>query len=387
MKNLFVITASNQKARQHIHKTVDNSIPTQSVLKHFDGSELEEARAIDKDGYYAWGAIPGPRNTRFWEELQVDDTILIYQSGSYTYRTRVVFKPRRQMSQFALENWGTDESGKTWEHVYFLEKPYRFAEPIGTGKLAKYLLSQYMGFTKIAGARIQRIVSDYGTIDDFLETEFPVHEASGLSVSFWWVCQGHSYRTGSGEHHISAPKSLENGKPAPYHWKNLERVTEGDVVFHYASGAIRSVSLAVGKPFATAYPYDYKESDDWPSTTVKVHKHDIDAIEMATLTPHVDFFRTSLKDAKGPFDKSGGVKQGYLFEFNYESAIRIRQVYGKQFPPEIEKLFGGAMVPISTPSDPVLDLLNMKLQIILYGPPGTGKTYDTRRLAVLLLTG
>ena len=34
----------------------------------------------------------------------------------------------------------------------------------------------------------------------------------------------------------------------------------------------------------------------------------------------------------------------------------------------------------------IKNLMEQKKQIILYGPPGTGKTYDTKKIAIKLIT-
>jgi DNA replication protein DnaC len=94
-----------------------------------------------------------------------------------------------------------------------------------------------------------------------------------------------------------------------------------------------------------------------------------------------------LKEIRGPFNINGDIKQGYLFEFNYEAAKVIRNIYGKPFPEPIERYFGEKREKenmVISEMNNEIDLLLKKKQIILYGPPGTGKTYKTKNLSVII---
>ena len=171
MKNLFVITASSPEARQHVVRTIEKPIRVDKVERHFAGSELSEVKNLGlKHGYYAWGAMPGPRNVPTWDKMQIGDHILVYQNGSYTYYTRVIFKAHNR--EFALDNWGPDEDGKTWEYMYLLERPLTLTTPVEASVLAEYLHASYRGFTQISPERISRIMSDYGSLDAYLAQFF-----------------------------------------------------------------------------------------------------------------------------------------------------------------------------------------------------------------------
>ena len=85
MKNLFVFTASNPEAKQHIKDTVENPIPKEKVERHFSGAELSQIKKIGNEfGYHAWGALPGPVNTKTWKAMEIGDHILIYQDKLLT---------------------------------------------------------------------------------------------------------------------------------------------------------------------------------------------------------------------------------------------------------------------------------------------------------------
>lgn len=147
MSSLFVITASDADAKQHVRDTIEKQIAPEKVERHFSGDELRRVREIgDVHGYYAWGAIPGSRNERNWKALNDGDHILLYQDGTYTYCARVMFKAHNK--EFARENWGHDKKGKTGEYMYLLDRPVKIAPPIPATRLSPHLLGKFQGFQR-----------------------------------------------------------------------------------------------------------------------------------------------------------------------------------------------------------------------------------------------
>lgn len=54
---------------------------------------------------------------------------------------------------------------------------------------------------------------------------------------YWWVNQGPELR------YIWAPKQHDSGRRLR-HWTNVRSVSQGDVLLHYAKGAIRALGQA-----------------------------------------------------------------------------------------------------------------------------------------------
>jgi hypothetical protein len=115
--------------------------------------------------FYAWGAVPGKRNEPNWNAMQPGDHVLVYQEGRYTHWTRVISKHRKP--SFAEDLWGRDTDRQTWEFMHFLQPSVRLQCPAQA--TADMLPAKYMGFTPITADRVQHIVSQYGTIDKFVE--------------------------------------------------------------------------------------------------------------------------------------------------------------------------------------------------------------------------
>jgi len=186
-EQLVVITASGPAPRRHIDLSIARGIDEQLVQEHFDDHLLETVRAASTDGrFYAWGAMPGPKNTDTWGELQIGAIVLIYQNGAYSFVSKVLAKDRNP--EFARSLWGNDEEGRTWEFMYFLDRPRRTSVP--AQRLKDFLPASYRGFTLIPQGRLERITSAYGSVKKFVEervmsadsTETPPPERDGMQT-------------------------------------------------------------------------------------------------------------------------------------------------------------------------------------------------------------
>jgi hypothetical protein len=59
--NLFVFTASDPSAQEHVKSSVANGIDPALCRSHFDSALLDEVRAKSGDGnFYAWGRSLDP---------------------------------------------------------------------------------------------------------------------------------------------------------------------------------------------------------------------------------------------------------------------------------------------------------------------------------------
>ena len=197
-EQLFVITASNPDAQRHIGKSIANSIDPALCTQHFDSAVLEDVRQKSADGkFYAWGALPGERNQPNWSSMQVGDYVLVYQVKQYTYWTRVISKHRN--AAFAEALWERDPEGRTWEFMYFLQPPVPLQCP--AQKTADVLPATYQGFSRITADRVQSVVSQYGSIEKFIEARLQGSETYLLlrsnEGSGWSDREGNSYHYGN----------------------------------------------------------------------------------------------------------------------------------------------------------------------------------------------
>jgi len=126
--------------------------------------------------------------------------------------------------------------------------------------------------------------------------------------SYWWVNQGSSYDEARKKGFIWAPKATAGGREL-FHWQNVSKVRTGDIIFHYADGALRAISKAQSNS------YDAKNElggNQWSEDGRRV---DADYRVLAKAVPigEIGPELARLNMDKGPINRSGGVKQGYLF--------------------------------------------------------------------------
>jgi energy-coupling factor transporter ATP-binding protein EcfA2 len=199
-KRLFVFTASDADARDHIEKSIARPIDPHLCATHFEKALLDVVRAESGDGqFYAWGATPGAGNQRTWGALQPGDFVLAYQAGVYTFTTRVISKHRNEA--FAKALWGTRPDGETWELVYFLTRPVPIRVPIQ--ELAAFLPGRYFGFIRVDDERTNRILAQYGSVERFIAERITERKSAGYVLirsnvgSEWRDEEGKSYHFGT----------------------------------------------------------------------------------------------------------------------------------------------------------------------------------------------
>ena len=157
--SLFVFTAADRHAREHLQSSISNSIDSKLLRRHLDAEFVESLREQSGGGVYAWGATPGPRNVPTWQRMKPGDYVLAYQARHYIFVARVIAK--RDDANFARDLWGTDKSGQTWQYMYFLTRPMEV--DVSAESQAHILPAAYQGFAGVSRDRIDRIVSQYGS--------------------------------------------------------------------------------------------------------------------------------------------------------------------------------------------------------------------------------
>lgn len=73
MTQIFVFTAGNFEARQHLVDSIENSVGEKTVFETFASAHRQELERIQQegDGFYAWGAVPGLRNIPTWHTMEL----------------------------------------------------------------------------------------------------------------------------------------------------------------------------------------------------------------------------------------------------------------------------------------------------------------------------
>jgi hypothetical protein len=162
---LYVFTAGNPAARQHLADTVLHPIDRSRVVKHLGEGSTAQLESQSSDRHlYAWGALPTENLIRVWTGLSEGDHVLVYYEGIYHLASRVTAKLRNP--ELAKELWATGPDGTTWEYMYFLDAPK--SVNIKSSALAHLEMPQKpQGFMRIASA-LEPIQNSYGSVDAFV---------------------------------------------------------------------------------------------------------------------------------------------------------------------------------------------------------------------------
>jgi hypothetical protein len=164
--HIFVFTASNAIANQHLDLSVRNPIDPLRVAPFFSGIDKTTVERLARDhGLYAWGTRSRSPTKARWDAIRREDWVLCAFHSEYHFVARVLEK--FDNPAFARAVWGSDVDGNTWNLMYFMSKPQPICATVAAA--AKYLNKRYMGFSQISNRRIDRINSEFGSIGNFIK--------------------------------------------------------------------------------------------------------------------------------------------------------------------------------------------------------------------------
>ncbi len=140
--------------------------------------------------------------------------------------------------------------------------------------------------------------------------------------SIWWVNQGSTMAKEKAEGIMWAPLSGKGGR-TQYHWDTMDEVKQGDIVLHYANGALHYVSRVIEDPVLAKKPSSLSDSS-WEEQGRLVR------VEYFSIHPNIPLlnFAQDILEQKinqGPIHSAAGVKQGYLFRFTIQGLQVIKK--------------------------------------------------------------
>jgi hypothetical protein len=163
MNDLFLFPAANPEARQHLEESIEHPLAPARIAGTPAGALV--GTTIAADDIRCWGATPGSSNRRNWERMQAGDVCLIYGGGGeFRWWGRVLDKVRDAAA--AMEIWGTNARGETWEYMYFLELS-EFPVPVSLARVASDAgydpAWRPRGFTYYSENAVRRITEAHGS--------------------------------------------------------------------------------------------------------------------------------------------------------------------------------------------------------------------------------
>lgn len=171
MRHIFIFTAGTPVARDHLKDSITQAVSFSRMEKVLGPERTAQFKALtNADGFYAWGAVPGPMNKPRWEAMRVGDIVLTVYGNRYRFLSTV--SGTLHDEGMAREIWGVDDDGNTWEYMYLLTQPQALDVGVLAEPVASYLHRGYQGFTKISDEKVQTILEKFGSLDHFVEQMF-----------------------------------------------------------------------------------------------------------------------------------------------------------------------------------------------------------------------
>jgi len=168
MKRIFVFCAYHKRAQENYAKSVRRPIPSGTVTQCFAPEEhpkILKAMA-SPEGFYAWGFKAGKRlvNT-LWRVIEPGDVAIGFFARHYRVAARVLAKVENE--NLANTVW-PNRPGLTdsWRLVVLLSTPHFIEVP--ASDVLPYLPSEYRGAMCMNEGRLNRIVADFGTVENFV---------------------------------------------------------------------------------------------------------------------------------------------------------------------------------------------------------------------------
>lgn len=162
MRNIFLAPRSNETAYTNYMSSMQGKTlnELEPYLSHEDIKQLE-----GDERYFVWGCQPSMESR--WQQMRKGDYILFYSRGKFISFGELKFKKKSE--KLALGLWPkSDESGKAWSCVFFVENVQEINLPIQTfSQLTGYNMDRVQGFMQVTRG-LDGIIKEYGSTDNFM---------------------------------------------------------------------------------------------------------------------------------------------------------------------------------------------------------------------------
>jgi len=170
-KVFLVVAGGNASAQRHFEDTIQCKRTVEEVRRFLPSQEIENLEKIyHGSNFIVWGAVPGPMNESRWEKMTPGDVVLIYNNGRIRFAGEIAAKVRNK--ELARYFWSENDTGGTWELMYFIVNDERTDVPIEKlnplfGYQAHY---RPQGFSMINEEAVLSLAQNYGDILGVLKT-------------------------------------------------------------------------------------------------------------------------------------------------------------------------------------------------------------------------
>jgi len=127
--NILLQPCSGKLAMSHFEDTIMNGVPLGYFDNKIANNELQTLRDLNTSAVKVWGFVPG-KNTRDaagWNKLEAGDLVLFSAKKEFFYMAVVHSKIHNK--EIAEDLWGTDDTGRTWEYIFFIKEGKQISLP------------------------------------------------------------------------------------------------------------------------------------------------------------------------------------------------------------------------------------------------------------------
>src|SRR5215471_12523315 len=161
----FVVAGGNPAAERNFERTIHRRRTLDEVRRFLPAQEIDNLEKIYRGSdFIVWGSVPGPMNESRWEKMRPGDVVLIYSNGRIRFAGEIAAKVRNK--ELARYFWSEQETGATWELMYFIVNEERTDVPIEKLNPLFDYKSNYtpQGLSMINESAVSNFAQHYGDI-------------------------------------------------------------------------------------------------------------------------------------------------------------------------------------------------------------------------------
>jgi len=120
-KRVILQPAGGPEAVRHYEKTLRNPVRLSGLLEYLEESDaFALAKKFPTGWTRIWGVTPGANgiNRAKWLQFAEGDRVLFCGQGKVFGSASIRYRLHNR--SLALDLWGSDEDGQTWEFIYFI---------------------------------------------------------------------------------------------------------------------------------------------------------------------------------------------------------------------------------------------------------------------------
>lgn len=132
-------------------------------------------------------------------------------------------------------------------------------------------------------------------------------------MNYFIVFQNKTYDEEKNGGYLWAPKRTASGKKI-YHWSNMTKVNEGDIIFSMYKRNLVSVNIAKSKSINNDRPIALDSINLWEKEGWLINVEYNTLENTVVINNYIDDILKLCPSKYSPFTKAGKGNQGYLFE-------------------------------------------------------------------------